>query len=170
MTPPRLPDVEQQHAAPAQQAISPCTCFKIRSLARQVSQLYDDMLAPSGLRRTQYSLIAHPRRPRGRNAPTVSELAAAIFTDRTTRATTLLVREPFLRQSYIRPTRVKLAPGSAASEALARELMEHCRERLAHFKCPRGVDFDPALPRSEAGKVQRRVIRERYWQGLGRQI
>lgn len=65
---------------------------------------------------------------------------------------------------------VQLAPGSAASEALARELMEHCRERLAHFKCPRGVDFDPALPRSEAGKVQRRVIRERYWQGLGRQI
>ena len=42
--------------------------------------------------------------------------------------------------------------------------------QLAHFKCPRGIDFDPALPRSEAGKVQRRLIRERYWQGLGRQI
>jgi long-chain acyl-CoA synthetase len=65
---------------------------------------------------------------------------------------------------------VQLANGATASEALARELMEHCRARLAHFKCPRAVDFDAALPRSEAGKVQRRVIRERYWQGLGRQI
>jgi long-chain acyl-CoA synthetase len=65
---------------------------------------------------------------------------------------------------------VQLKPGSEASEALARELMEHCRARLAHFKCPRGIDFDPSLPRSEAGKVQRRAIRERYWQGLGRQI
>jgi long-chain acyl-CoA synthetase len=65
---------------------------------------------------------------------------------------------------------VQLKPGFDASDALARELMEHCRARLAHFKCPRAVDFDAALPRSEAGKVQRRLIRERYWQGLGRQI
>ncbi len=65
---------------------------------------------------------------------------------------------------------VQLKPGHTASEPLARELIEHCRARLAHFKCPRGIDFDAALPRSEAGKVQRRVIRERYWQGLGRQI
>ena len=65
---------------------------------------------------------------------------------------------------------VQLKPDAVASESLVRELMEHCRARLAHFKCPRGVDFDPALPRSEAGKVQRRLIRERYWQGLGRQI
>ncbi len=65
---------------------------------------------------------------------------------------------------------VQLTSGAAPSEALALELMEHCRARLAHFKCPRGVDFDPSLPRSEAGKVQRRTIRERYWQGLGRQI
>jgi long-chain acyl-CoA synthetase len=65
---------------------------------------------------------------------------------------------------------VQLHAGLEPSDALARELMEHCRARLAHFKCPRGIDFDPALPRSEAGKVQRRLIRERYWQGLGRQI
>jgi long-chain acyl-CoA synthetase len=65
---------------------------------------------------------------------------------------------------------VQTKPGFAASDALARELMEHCRARLAHFKCPRSVDFDAELPRSEAGKVQRRTIRERYWQALGRQI
>jgi len=65
---------------------------------------------------------------------------------------------------------VQTKPGFAATPALAAELMEHCRARLAHFKCPRSVDFDAELPRSEAGKVQRRALRERYWQGLGRQI
>jgi long-chain acyl-CoA synthetase len=65
---------------------------------------------------------------------------------------------------------VQLADGHAPSEALAREILQHCRERLAHYKCPRTLDFDAELPRSDAGKVQRRVIRERYWQGLGRQI
>jgi long-chain acyl-CoA synthetase len=65
---------------------------------------------------------------------------------------------------------VQLAEGVTPSDALARELLEHCRARLAHFKCPRTIDFLAQLPRSEAGKVQRRLIRERYWQGLGRQI
>jgi len=60
---------------------------------------------------------------------------------------------------------VQLAPGSHATEALARELIAFCRERLAHFKCPRSVDFDDALPRGEAGKIQRHKVRERYWPG-----
>src|SRR5262249_26172894 len=65
---------------------------------------------------------------------------------------------------------VQPAEGWAPSDSLARELLEHCRARLAHYKCPRSIDFDPNLPRSEAGKVQRRAIRDRYWQALGRQI
>jgi len=65
---------------------------------------------------------------------------------------------------------VQTAEGWDPSDSLARELLEHCRARLAHYKCPRSIDFDPNLPRSEAGKVQRRAIRDRYWQALGRQI
>jgi long-chain acyl-CoA synthetase len=65
---------------------------------------------------------------------------------------------------------VQLAPGFAASEALARELVELCRARLAHFKCPRSVDFEASLPRGEAGKIQRHRVRERYWQGRNRSI
>ena len=61
-----------------------CTCFKLRSLSRRVTQLYDQFLAPSGLRVTQYSLIAHARRRGEAVAPTVSELAQALVTDRTT--------------------------------------------------------------------------------------
>ena len=61
-----------------------CTCFRLRSLSRVVTQIYDRALAPSGLKVTQYSLIAHARRPRGSSAPSVSELAQALYTDRTT--------------------------------------------------------------------------------------
>ena len=58
---------------------------------------------------------------------------------------------------------VQLAPGLEPSEALAAELIAFCRDRLASFKCPRSVDFDPTLPRGDAGKVQRNKVRERYW-------
>jgi DNA-binding MarR family transcriptional regulator len=61
---------------------SACTCFKLRSLSRRVTQLYDQALAPSGLTVTQYSLLAHALRQDA--APTVSELAQRLFTDRTT--------------------------------------------------------------------------------------
>lgn len=60
-----------------------CTCFRLRSLTRKVTQFYDRMLAPSGLTVTQYSLIAHVRR-HAAGGPTVSELANSLFTDRTT--------------------------------------------------------------------------------------
>ena len=58
---------------------------------------------------------------------------------------------------------VQLAPGLEPSEALVAELVAFCRDQLAAFKCPRSVDFDAALPRGEAGKVQRNKVRERYW-------
>lgn len=58
---------------------------------------------------------------------------------------------------------VQLAEGLAESSELANELIEFCLAHLAKFKCPRSVDFDPKLPRSDAGKVLRRVVRDRYW-------
>jgi long-chain acyl-CoA synthetase len=58
---------------------------------------------------------------------------------------------------------VQLQPGFEPGEALGRELIAFCREHLAHFKCPRTVDWDPALPRGEAGKIQRYAVRARSW-------
>ena len=80
---------------------SACTCFKLRSLARRVTQLYDQALAPSGLKVTQYSVIGHARRRNGAPAPTVSELAQALLTDRTTLTRNLkpLVDAGFLKIS-----------------------------------------------------------------------
>jgi long-chain acyl-CoA synthetase len=49
-----------------------------------------------------------------------------------------------------------------ASPELAEELIEYCRERLARFKCPRGVVFDADLPRLPTGKLAKRLLKERY--------
>jgi long-chain acyl-CoA synthetase len=59
---------------------------------------------------------------------------------------------------------VELAPGRGGDPALAEELKAFCRERLAHFKCPRTVDFTPALPRHDNGKLYKQKLRERYRQ------
>ncbi len=50
-----------------------------------------------------------------------------------------------------------------AGPELERELLAYCRERLAHYKCPRAVDFDRELPRQPTGKLYKRLIRDRYW-------
>ena len=60
-------------------------------------------------------------------------------------------------------TVIKVHPGVRADEQLAAELIEFTRERLAAFKCPRSIDFADEIPRSEAGKVQRKQIRSAYW-------
>jgi long-chain acyl-CoA synthetase len=65
---------------------------------------------------------------------------------------------------------VVVAADQASSPALEAELIEFCRARLAHFKCPRSVDFVDSVPRSEAGKIYRRRVREPYWEGRGRSM
>ena len=48
-------------------------------------------------------------------------------------------------------------------DALARELMAWCKERLADIKCPRSVDFERELPRAETGKLYKKELKARYW-------
>ena len=55
---------------------------------------------------------------------------------------------------------VVLKPGTSATE---QELIDFCREHLAHFKCPRRIQFIEALPRTATGKIQKTLLRERYW-------
>jgi acyl-CoA synthetase (AMP-forming)/AMP-acid ligase II len=50
-----------------------------------------------------------------------------------------------------------------AGPALERELLAYCREHLAHYKCPKAVDFDRELPREQTGKLYKRLLRDRYW-------
>jgi long-chain acyl-CoA synthetase len=57
---------------------------------------------------------------------------------------------------------VQLVDGVAASEMLGSELINFTRARLAHFKCPRTVDFMDQLPREDTGKIFKRKLRELY--------
>jgi long-chain acyl-CoA synthetase len=59
---------------------------------------------------------------------------------------------------------VQLADPAAAGPELAAELIAYCRENLAHFKCPRTVDFGE-LPRYPTGKLYKRILRDKYWEG-----
>jgi long-chain acyl-CoA synthetase len=60
---------------------------------------------------------------------------------------------------------VQPAPGIEPGAELEEELIAHCRQQLAHFKCPRSVDFEEELPRMPNGKLYKRLLRERYWRG-----
>lgn len=62
---------------------------------------------------------------------------------------------------------VVLKPGASATES---ELADFCRERLAHFKCPKRVDFIDVLPRTATGKIQKNVLRERFWKGKAKLV
>lgn len=57
--------------------------------------------------------------------------------------------------------------GESATEA---ELIEYCREQVAHYKCPKSVDFADALPRNPSGKILKRVLRTPYWEAQERQV
>jgi long-chain acyl-CoA synthetase len=52
----------------------------------------------------------------------------------------------------------------------ADELKAHCAQLIAGFKCPRSIEFVDALPRSGAGKVLKREIRDKHWTDAGRGI
>jgi long-chain acyl-CoA synthetase len=60
---------------------------------------------------------------------------------------------------------VLLADPASAGPELASELIDYCRKRLTHFKCPKTVDFVPELPRSATGKLYKRLLRDEYWKG-----
>ena len=57
---------------------------------------------------------------------------------------------------------VEVQAGVEPSDALAAELIEFCRGQLAHFKCPRTVDFIDELPRLDNGKIYKRRLRDLY--------
>jgi len=59
---------------------------------------------------------------------------------------------------------VALKPDTSAT---AEEIIAFCRDRLAHFKCPKTVDVLPALPRNPTGKILKRDLRAPYWDGRG---
>jgi long-chain acyl-CoA synthetase len=56
-----------------------------------------------------------------------------------------------------------LRRGEPRTVLSAEELIDYCRRFLAHYKIPRRIDFsDAELPKGRSGKIQERVLRERF--------
>jgi fatty-acyl-CoA synthase len=61
---------------------------------------------------------------------------------------------------------VQLAPGVAGSGGLALQLIEYARDRIAHFKAPRSVEFVDSLPRTPTGKLVKNKLKEQFRSGV----
>jgi long-chain acyl-CoA synthetase len=55
--------------------------------------------------------------------------------------------------------------GIEAGQQLEEELIAFCRDNIAHYKSPRSIDFEDELPRLPTGKLYKRLLRDRYWEG-----
>lgn len=65
---------------------------------------------------------------------------------------------------------VVLADGARWDAAVEQEVVAHCRAHLAGYKCPRSFEVRDELPRSEAGKLLKRPMRDPWWVGQERSI
>ena len=73
----------------------PCACGRLRRATRALTQLYDDLMAPSGLRITQFSLLSTLARE---GTARISHLADALLLDRTALSRTL---DPLLERGLV---------------------------------------------------------------------
>ena len=69
---------------------------------------------------------------------------------------------------------VELMPGAGddtgAADGVVAELVALCRDKLAGFKVPKSFDIVETLPRTPTGKLQKRRLRDPYWEGTGRSM
>jgi fatty-acyl-CoA synthase len=77
-----------------------------------------------------------------------------------------IVAYPDPKWGEVPKAHVLLKPGQ---EATAQELIDFCRQRLAHFKCPKLVEFGP-LPKTATGKIRKNELRERAWAGREKKV
>ncbi len=62
---------------------------------------------------------------------------------------------------------IVLKPGMQAREA---ELIQFCNENLTRFKKPKSIEFVPDLPKNPYGKIDKKILKEKYWAGRTRRI
>ena len=113
--------------------VAACTCANLRKAARAVTQAYDSALQPSGLKATQFTMLATLDRRGG--AP-LTRLAEAMVMDRTTLTRNLkpLVRKGFVRIDHEEDQRVRrigLTPAGREVLEAARPLWERAQSRIA---------------------------------------
>jgi long-chain acyl-CoA synthetase len=65
---------------------------------------------------------------------------------------------------------VHLAAGTEATPELEADLRAYAKDKLAGYKNPRSYDFHTDFPRTPTGKLQKRLLRDPYWEGRERSI
>ena len=65
---------------------------------------------------------------------------------------------------------VELIKGIDQDEEIKRELMKYSKENIAHYKCPKSIDFVSELPRLPTGKLYKRLIKDAYCGKTGSKI
>ena len=126
-----------------------CNCLAVRQAARHITQFYDQLLAPSGLRTTQFSILARLRRL---GPMTINTLAADLVMDRTTLGRNIL---PLQRDGLItvekgsrdrRRKELRLTEAGAARFRAARKGWTQAqRQFAAAFGAKRTVDLRALL-------------------------
>ncbi len=129
-----------------------CNCLTLRRAARRVTQRYDAALAPSGVKATQFPLLARL----GGSPAGLGVLARELGMDRTTLGHNV---RPMLAKGWVemRPgtdRRVRLLALSAAGEAVLRAAMPLWGRAQADFEAAFGAERAAAL-RGELGAVAR---------------
>ena len=78
-----------------------------------------------------------------------------------------VVGVPDSRWGEVPKALVVLKPNQPANE---QDLITFCRDRMAHFKAPKSVEFVDVLPKTATGKVQKFALREQYWAGQSKRV
>ena len=58
----------------------------------------------------------------------------------------------------------------AGQKATSEELIEHCKARLAGYKCPKAIEFWEALPKTPIGKILRKDVKKKFWEGYEKTV
>jgi DNA-binding MarR family transcriptional regulator len=110
-----------------------CNCLALRQAARHITQLYDQFLTPSGVRATQYSILARLQR---KGPMTINALAAELVMDRTTLGRNI---RPLQRDGLIavgqgkadrRSKELRLTPAGAATFEDARKAWSRAQAKF----------------------------------------
>ena len=58
----------------------------------------------------------------------------------------------------------------SSADVTEQEIIDYCREKIAHYKCPTSVEFRDELARTATGKLQKFKLREPYWEGMEKAV
>jgi DNA-binding MarR family transcriptional regulator len=154
----KLPAEEKQVSK-----ISRCNASAVKKAARRVSLMYDTLLAPAGLKSTQYGILLELSR-RGVTLPTVGELARALVMDRSTLGQNL---RPLERERLVT---LLTDPKDRRSRliALTKEGIARLNEAQKYWKIAQDR-FETKIGQQEAAELRSVLLAIAYSEDLARQ-